>query len=244
MEATCKLAAGGALLGSIAYYLYSSSARNVEEECASEKAKEASLPFTERANEMTNEIDTADAQGIVRILRQTDAQVYVGWREHSGLNDQTCLHAIDRVAEAVHRAVVRHASGGKAKVICAGCGTSGRIAFQVGVRCRGCQVTQPPTCCPPLPQVSRSYQPYTPGTDRCFEYLISGGDGAVVASDELPEDDPNLGRRELQALLQGDSFPSLSRKFRLRKLVPQHPWCRLLVSLVLTRRPSNAAALS
>lgn len=49
--------------------------------------------------------------------------------------------------------------------------------------------------------MSRAYQPYTPGREPCFEYLLSGGDGALVASDELPEDDPDLGRNQVEALL-------------------------------------------
>ena len=123
----------GAALGGIGYYLYSSTHAGSEAHTAqtSEKQKEQALPFTERANEITDEIDTADAEGIIRILRQTDAQVYEGWREHSGLLDPACITAIERVAEAVRRVVLHHAKGGKGKVICAGCGTSGRVAFQV-----------------------------------------------------------------------------------------------------------------
>lgn len=41
--------------------------------------------ITELANEITNEIDIVDATGIVRLLRQTDAQMFYGWRHHPSL---------------------------------------------------------------------------------------------------------------------------------------------------------------
>ena len=40
---------------------------------------------TELENELTNEIDLVDAIGIVRLLRQTDAQIFYGWRHYLSL---------------------------------------------------------------------------------------------------------------------------------------------------------------
>ena len=42
-----------------------------------------------------------------------------------------------------------------------------------------------------------------PATPRAFDYLISGGDAALLLSDELPEDDPLAGARQLAELANG-----------------------------------------
>ena len=42
------------------------------------------VPITETPNELTVDIDMATPEGIVRILRQTDAQVFTGWRDLPG----------------------------------------------------------------------------------------------------------------------------------------------------------------
>jgi N-acetylmuramic acid 6-phosphate (MurNAc-6-P) etherase len=61
-----------------------------------------------------------------------------------------------------------------------GCGTSGRIAFMVAralnfvCQQRGCR--------------------------EPFRYKISGGDAALLLSDELPEDDPQQGAADLQSV--------------------------------------------
>lgn len=69
-----------------------------------------------------------------------------------------------------------------------GSGTSGRVAFQV------CTNTNAQLAAEGLPQVMR--------------YAISGGDAALLFSDELPEDNPRLGAAEATAIL-GDATPSL-----------------------------------
>lgn len=42
------------------------------------------IPITETPNELTLDIDVADAVGKLRILRQADAQVFTGWRDLPG----------------------------------------------------------------------------------------------------------------------------------------------------------------
>jgi hypothetical protein len=132
---TTALAAGAVMVGlgglGGLWYVFGGKNVNVDATASSEDEKEKRLPFTERANEMTNEIDTVSADGVVRILRQTDAQIYEGWREHVGLLDPRTRLALEKVAAAVQSAVAKHKAGSKTKIICAGCGTSGRVAFQV-----------------------------------------------------------------------------------------------------------------
>ena len=130
MKAALTTGAVVAGLGGL-WYVFSGKGVSVNHTESSEDEKENKLPFTERANELTNEIDTVSADGVVRILRQTDAQIYEGWREHDGPLDPRTRVALEKVAAAVQSAVMKHKKGSKTKIICSGSGTSGRIAFQV-----------------------------------------------------------------------------------------------------------------
>ena len=58
---------------------------------------------TETANELTQELDLADADGILRLLRQADAQIWAGWREHPGLMDPPNLATCAAVSEVGRR---------------------------------------------------------------------------------------------------------------------------------------------
>jgi hypothetical protein len=51
-----------------------------------ENAKMA-VRVTETANELTNELDAVGAEGIVRLLRQTDQQLFAGWGAHQSVYD-------------------------------------------------------------------------------------------------------------------------------------------------------------
>lgn len=63
-----------------------------------------------------------------------------------------------------------------------GCGTSGRIAFQTARRYNRVLCAA--------------------GVRPLFHYLISGGDSALLLSDELPEDDPVEGARDLDRVVK------------------------------------------
>ncbi len=66
-----------------------------------------------------------------------------------------------------------------------GCGTSGRIAWLCALH------------------LSRILSTSFPGIDKCFHYLISGGDQSLVISNELPEDDPHAGAADLIRITEG-----------------------------------------
>jgi hypothetical protein len=50
----------------------------------------ARLRVTETANELTNELDAVGPKGIVRLLRQTDQQLFAGWGAHQSVYDMVC----------------------------------------------------------------------------------------------------------------------------------------------------------
>jgi N-acetylmuramic acid 6-phosphate (MurNAc-6-P) etherase/predicted NBD/HSP70 family sugar kinase/ribosomal protein S18 acetylase RimI-like enzyme len=132
-----------------------------------------SRPPTEEPNELSDNLDSLDALGFVRVLRGVDAQIFAGWRQHEGLLDNGPLARAEAAAQV---AAVALSLGGI--VVLTGCGTSGRVAHLV----------------------VRRMQRLLPAEPRAFDYLISGGDAALLLSDELPEDDPIAGAAQLSEL--------------------------------------------
>ena len=128
------------------------------------------LPPTEESNELTDELDSVDAIGFVRVLRGVDSQLFGGWRQHAGLLDAQFLEKADKAVVAAAE-VLRRDNG---LIVLTGCGTSGRVAFLT----------------------ARRY-------GARFRYCCSGGDEALLLSDELPEDDPVSGASELAAATRG-----------------------------------------
>ena len=43
------------------------------------------LRVTESRNELTTDIDVVDAKGIIRVLRNCDAQIFSGYREYENI---------------------------------------------------------------------------------------------------------------------------------------------------------------
>lgn len=130
--------------------------------------------ITELPNELTANIDSVDAAGIVRLLRQSDAQLFAGWGAHPSINDAAILTKISCLAVKAATLLKENQQkeGGNVFVF-SGCGTSGRIAW---------------IC-------SRAYNRllHHLGNKPCFHYLTSGGDVSLIISNELPEDDPPQG---------------------------------------------------
>mmetsp|Transcript_35352 Transcript_35352/g.88874 ORF Transcript_35352/g.88874 Transcript_35352/m.88874 type:complete len:375 (-) Transcript_35352:48-1172(-) len=90
------------------------------------------------------------------------------------------------------------AASSRTGIVFTGCGTSGRIAF---------------LCARAFNRQLRAAA--RPPTAECFHYLIAGGDQSLVLSQELPEDDPNAGVRDLTALLD-------ARRRRTEESLPTH----------------------
>eukprot|EP00048_Salpingoeca_helianthica_P008418 m.122245 g.122245 ORF g.122245 m.122245 type:complete len:597 (+) comp14596_c2_seq1:44-1834(+) len=144
--------------------------------------------FTERENELTTEIAGAEPVGIVRMLRQTDAQLFAGWRGEPCVLDPEILEKLRALEEQAYGALVEALEDKKQiRFVFSGCGTSGRIAW-LCARSYNTIVAEKHPDLPPL-----------------FHHLLSGGDEAMVLSKELPEDDPHLGQRELAAIVEASA---------------------------------------
>jgi predicted NBD/HSP70 family sugar kinase/N-acetylmuramic acid 6-phosphate (MurNAc-6-P) etherase len=142
------------------------------------------LPITELNNEFSNKLDGASASDdFLRILRAADAQVFSGWREYPSLFDHDILQQCERVAQSCAKLLRLCMSGKDIAIVMTGCGTSGRIAYLTARR---------------FNQSLRSMGV----TKSAFYYLISGGDSALLLSDELPEDDPVEGASDLASIVE------------------------------------------
>eukprot|EP00898_Chlorokybus_atmophyticus_P005777 jgi/Chlat1/61/Chrsp1S03113 len=85
------------------------------------------LPVTERSNELTDDIDMANAEGIVRMLRGCDAQLFAGYKSYPGLVDSEVREAADAVSAVAAEFLT---SSKDSVIVLSGAGTSGRIAMQ------------------------------------------------------------------------------------------------------------------
>ena len=128
------------------------------------------IPPSEAANPLTFNLDTLSPVEFVRTLRGVDSQLFAGWAMHSGLLDDRLLAAAEATVLASKTALASTSGA----VVLTGCGTSGRIAYLTARRFQR------------LSKLSST-----------FTYLISGGDPAILLSDELPEDDPIAGAAQL-----------------------------------------------
>lgn len=142
------------------------------------------LPFTERCNPCSSELDGGlEAPAFLQVLSACDEQIFTGFEGEVGLQDGSIIEKIERVAVEAGR-VIGSGSGGP--VVFTGCGTSGRIAYLVSQR-------------------------YASVGDM-FTYACAGGDSALLLSDEMPEDDPALGRDDLTDVLTRRLKPGSSRQ--------------------------------
>jgi N-acetylmuramic acid 6-phosphate (MurNAc-6-P) etherase len=134
--------------------------------------------ITETPNSLSSDIDLASPAEIVRILRQADAQIFAGYRAYPGLYDSA---TIDCLASLARRAAQTIASP-NGTIVLSGAGTSGRLAmFITRVFNQALQ---------------RPAQPV-------FQYLMAGGNAALIQAQEGAEDDPNLAIKDLRNATAG-----------------------------------------
>ncbi|KAJ4455898.1 putative glucokinase regulatory protein [Paratrimastix pyriformis] len=133
--------------------------------------------ITELSNNLTQDLDVANPDQILRIFRQTDSQIFNGWRDQPGLLDHSTLSAAERLSDAATECLLHSQNS---LIIIAGAGTSGRLAY---------------LCAHEFNRVLVSI-----GLPQCFRYLIAGGDAALVRPVEGAEDDPVKGVEEIEAL--------------------------------------------
>ncbi|CAI9722430.1 glucokinase regulatory protein-like [Octopus vulgaris] len=130
-------------------------------------------PVTERRNPITTNIDVSTPQEIVKLLESCDSEIFSGWGKYKDQNvfSDVVLNTIatvQQLATSLMQDPVRSA------VVLSGCGTSGRLAFL-------------------LARAMNSRLKETGSNEPCFRYIIAGGDEALFTSQELYEDDPQLG---------------------------------------------------
>lgn len=137
------------------------------------------MPITEKSNPLTRNLDKADAEKIVQLLGQCDAEIFQEEGQimptYQRLYSESVLTTMLQVAGKVQE-VLKEPDGGL--VVLSGGGTSGRMAFLMSVS---------------FNQLMKGL-----GQKPLYTYLIAGGDRSVVASRERTEDSALHGIEELK----------------------------------------------
>uniref|UniRef100_A0A2K6L265 Glucokinase regulatory protein n=1 Tax=Rhinopithecus bieti TaxID=61621 RepID=A0A2K6L265_RHIBE len=145
---------------------------------------EAAVPITEKSNPLTQDLDKADAEEIVRLLGHCDAEIFQEEGQalptYQRLYSESILTTMVQVAGKVQE-VLKEPDGGL--IVLSGGGTSGRMAFLMSVS---------------FNQLMKGL-----GQKSLYTYLIAGGDRSVVASREGTEDSALHGIKELKKVAAG-----------------------------------------
>ncbi len=138
--------------------------------------------ITETPNDLTRDIDIADAGGIVDLMCQTDAQIFHGWESYQGLAGPEIR---ERIVEVIERLEPLIRDAADRVIVISGAGTSGRLAMFA----------------------ARTFNRLMAdvGNPPIFRYLIAGGDRALIKAQEGAEDNPHQAVEDLQAVIQGAS---------------------------------------
>eukprot|EP00041_Stephanoeca_diplocostata_P019841 m.432496 g.432496 ORF g.432496 m.432496 type:complete len:650 (+) comp21408_c0_seq3:177-2126(+) len=139
-------------------------------------------PITETPNVLTTKLGESSPSDVVRLLRQTDSQMFSGWGGFPGFfDDEICL-MMNKIAHIAHEILllntqVKDSMALNGVIVLSGCGTSGRVAFLV----------------------ARAFNLLLDavGLAPCFRYLIAGGDAALFTSREAPEDSVAAGIEDI-----------------------------------------------
>lgn len=134
-------------------------------------------PVTEQSNELTKNIDIASPSEMVKLLHEADKQMFL---ETTGLLSRRTLQTVEDIVDVATRLLQ---TGDSNLIVMSGCGTSGRIAFQT------------------FRTLNRLLQ--QTGKQNHVDYLIAGSDRALSESRENVEDNPHVGRTDLQAITSG-----------------------------------------
>ncbi|XP_077991685.1 glucokinase regulatory protein-like [Glandiceps talaboti] len=137
-------------------------------------------PITECSNVLSWNIDVAGPQEIVKQLQDCDAEIFNGWKDYPSIKSEETIQTIGQLAQ-VAATILKDPSHNC--IVLSGCGTSGRLAFLL----------------------SRSFNRVltNQGLPGCYEYIVAGGDKALLTSQEAPEDDPHAGIKALKEVTEG-----------------------------------------
>ncbi|EFC48924.1 hypothetical protein NAEGRDRAFT_78308 [Naegleria gruberi] len=139
--------------------------------------------ITERTNFITRDIDVVgDVDGMVRLLRTSDAQMFCGYEDFPSCFDEDCLGALEKISLRMKLCMQDRLNGVRGSVVMSGCGTSGRIAYFCSKNYNYC---------------FRKVFSDRIDNDECFQFIIAGGVNALVSPQEAAEDKPDIGARDL-----------------------------------------------
>ncbi|XP_018581019.2 glucokinase regulatory protein [Scleropages formosus] len=142
------------------------------------------LPVTERSNPLTRDIDRADSEHIVHLLKACDAEIF--HRDWGRLLNQQTLYSksiVQTLVQLTNKVEDILKDPEESLVVISGCGTSGRLAFLLARSFNG------------LLKETRKEQVYS--------YIIAGGDKALLTSQESIEDNPTKGADVLKKMCEG-----------------------------------------
>ncbi|EGD80773.1 glucokinase regulatory protein [Salpingoeca rosetta] len=182
-----------------------------------------SKSVTETSNELTDGLDMASPEQIVRLLRQADAQMFSGWREFPGINDTSTIDTMAELAEVASTILAasphtkparRTAAKGQGFKLSASANTSAKatspmtcvhsptLAASVYATSR-VVITGSGTSGRMAFFICRAFNEMMLRSGRapCFEYLHAGEDPALFVSREAPEDNWQLAQRRLAEVM-------------------------------------------
>jgi N-acetylmuramic acid 6-phosphate (MurNAc-6-P) etherase len=128
--------------------------------------------ITETPNFLSADIDLASPDAIVRILRQTDAQIFAGYLGYPSFFDPEIIEVLEYLARRAAQTLANQ----KGRIVLSGAGTSGRLAMFAATAFNrvNCGAAKKP-----------------------FHYLMAGGDAALIQAQEGAEDDPKAAQADL-----------------------------------------------
>lgn len=136
--------------------------------------------LTETPNPLTQDIDLASPLGIIRLLRQTDAQIFAGFSTFSGFYDTGSIETTAKVAQLT----ADYIKNERGLIVLSGAGTSGRLAMFL----------------------AREFNDLSHDLGRQpYRFLIAGGAPALIQAQEGAEDDPYQAQEDLKTLVPEDA---------------------------------------
>ncbi|MCC6548145.1 hypothetical protein IT570_13345 [Candidatus Sumerlaeota bacterium] len=129
---------------------------------------------TESQNPLTKSIDIVDPSGMVRLLRQSDAQMFSGFDVWSCINDEAILESLAQAALRMSRLL----TNANSVIFMSGAGTSGRIAHLLAREFNRVLHERR------LPEV--------------FVPLMAGGEAALIQAQEAAEDSVTISIKDLE----------------------------------------------
>ncbi|KAL4623926.1 glucokinase regulatory protein [Arapaima gigas] len=145
---------------------------------------ELALPVTEKSNPLTRDIDRADPEHIVHLLKVCDAEIFQGDGERLSNKQTLYSNSLGQTLVRLTRKVEDILKDPEdSLIVISGCGTSGRLAYLLATSLNGL-----------LKEM---------GKEQIYSYIIAGGDKALLTSQESIEDNPQQGAEGLKKVCEG-----------------------------------------